>query len=1057
VRVNCPRCKVPVRGQARYCQSCGKRLDESPAAECARCEEELFPAARFCYSCGLPVAGASGRIDTGLLRAFAGLERLMPEPYLKQLLAARGQTRGERRVVTILFCDIEGSTAMAELLDPEEVMNVLNKAFKVLVEPVFRHEGTLARLMGDAVLAFFGAPVAHEDDAVRACRAATEIIEASKFYADELERERGIRGFNVRIGINTGLVVVGEVGTDYRVEYTAMGDAVNLAARMEASAESGTALLTVSTFELIDHAFSTADLGYIEVKGKSEPVHVFRLLTPRAAAHAEQATMPGAPFVGREAESTRIRLALEGLREGRGRTMAVVGDHGLGKSRLVAETCRTRPVDAVCVTARGAPHLQNAGFRMAGQMLQAVLGIDAHAPREEVLEALSENVSESFGTAPREGEPHPPASEKGDPLLPYLMGILDFPVAEESPALTPDLLRARIRSAFCTYLTRYSQSRPLILVWEDLTWADPSSLELIEALTPLAKSHAIVSILVFRDEEGPVRSFHERMRRTHRSAYEVIELRPLGDDDSDRLLSRLLEDRAIHESTRRLILDRAEGNAFFLEQISRSLIDAGTASSPGAHTDHLERIDVPTTVQSAVMSRIDRLHPDAKWVLQTASVVGRVFQQDVLEKLAEPELRADRLARALEELRRLGFLQTVSDRTGPAGLQETGLEGPGAPVPSEPLRIAAKSIENGSFLRAEYTFTHAMTAEVAYSSLLKSKRRELHRRTAELYETAATERIDDLAPILAHHFEKAGVPAKAYAYAVRSADRAARVHAYEETIAYYSKALAIEADAERSGPPAPQLDPPPVIVHEALAGVYHATSEYRSAIEHYDRAMTVEADERRQVTLHRKKGQVYEKWGKHEDARTEFESALAKMRKPLDPAEAAHVYSGLGMAAYHGGNLDEALQLGGIALEMMEVLDDKRGVAQACNNLGIAHCKKGDLATAQTLCERSISIWAALSDPLGLATAHNNFGLVALRQSKPQEAASQFEKAIVIFEKLGNRHGLARSYDNLSQASLDQERKDEAVDYMKKAVAILAEISSDATEIVPEMWQSGAW
>jgi class 3 adenylate cyclase/ribosomal protein L40E len=250
----CLGCKTDNPDHAKYCLSCGRTLIGLPPLVCTRCGESLPERAKFCFACGLPLSGAAdpGKIDTGFLRATATLERLMPKQYIKQLLATRGHAVGERRVVTILFFDIEGSTTMAELLDPEDVMNIMNAAFKVLIEPIFRHDGTLARLMGDAILAFFGAPVAHEDDPVSACRAALEIIDAAREFADQLECERGIRGFNVRVGINTGLVVVGEVGTDFRVEYTAMGDAVNLAARMESSAEPGTVLITHDTFKFIE-------------------------------------------------------------------------------------------------------------------------------------------------------------------------------------------------------------------------------------------------------------------------------------------------------------------------------------------------------------------------------------------------------------------------------------------------------------------------------------------------------------------------------------------------------------------------------------------------------------------------------------------------------------------------------------------------------------------------------------------------------------------------------------------------------------------------------------
>jgi class 3 adenylate cyclase len=231
------------------------------------------------------------------------IQRLVPREFADRLLATRGQVQAERRIVTILFSDVKGSTALAEALDPEDVMEIIDGAFDALIEPIYRYEGTLARLMGDAVLAFFGAPIAHEDDPERACRAALEIVEGARAYAERLERDRGIADFSVRVGINTGLVVVGEVGSDLRAEYTAMGDAINLAARMEGAAKPGTVLITDETHKLIAPLFETEALGSIEVKGKAEPVSVHRVL----AAKAVRGKMRGiagleSPLVGREPE-----------------------------------------------------------------------------------------------------------------------------------------------------------------------------------------------------------------------------------------------------------------------------------------------------------------------------------------------------------------------------------------------------------------------------------------------------------------------------------------------------------------------------------------------------------------------------------------------------------------------------------------------------------------------------------------------------------------------------------------------------------------------------------
>jgi class 3 adenylate cyclase len=332
--MKCPRCGMDNPEGAKFCLDCGARL----AVVCPQCGTSLPSHAKFCLECGTPVVTEHKKAEEipDELRERVG--RLVPREYAERLLASGRETAGERRVMTILLCDVKGSTAMAEELDPEDVMEIMDGAFDVLIEPIVRYEGTVARLMGDAVLAFFGAPIAHEDDPERACRAALEIVAGARAYGQRLERERGIRGFDVRAGINTGLVVVGEVGSDLRVEYTAMGDAINVTARIEEAAEPGTVLVSQETHRLITPRFETEAVGPIGVEGKAEPVTTYRVLAPKVApGKARGVAGLDSPLVGREAEFAALQETIEGLEAGVGGIVTIVGEAGIGKSRLVAE------------------------------------------------------------------------------------------------------------------------------------------------------------------------------------------------------------------------------------------------------------------------------------------------------------------------------------------------------------------------------------------------------------------------------------------------------------------------------------------------------------------------------------------------------------------------------------------------------------------------------------------------------------------------------------------------------------------------------------------------
>ncbi|MGD9002333.1 MAG: adenylate/guanylate cyclase domain-containing protein, partial [Anaerolineae bacterium] len=382
------------------------------------------PQAKFCFACGAPISTLSPRTDeqpevSALDKA---IERLVPREFAERLLATRGQVQRERRIVTILFSDVKGSTAMAEGLDPEDVIEIMDGAFDVLIGPIYRYEGTLARLMGDAILAFFGAPIAHEGDPERACRAALEIVAGARLYAEKLERERGISGFNVRVGINTGLVVVGEVGSDLRVEYTAMGDAINVAARMESAAEPGTILITEDTHKLIAHLFETESLGTIEVRGKVGPVPVYRVLRARATpARLRGVEGLDSPIVGREEELRALHQAVERLQAGVGGVVTIVGEAGIGKSRLVAEARKKVPPALQWVEGRCLSYGRSIAYVLWLDALRGMLGVGAEDSPGDVRRVLRQLIQRL-------------CPDRLEDVYPYLGRLMSLPLTPENEA-----------------------------------------------------------------------------------------------------------------------------------------------------------------------------------------------------------------------------------------------------------------------------------------------------------------------------------------------------------------------------------------------------------------------------------------------------------------------------------------------------------------------------------------------------------------------------------------------------------------------------------------------
>lgn len=772
--MNCPRCQTANPEVAKFCINCGNSLSTS----CSNCGTPLPSGAKFCLNCGQPVAAAAGitpsappasitpppaaapapQVDPALAR----LEQYIPKELLNKLERARANRsmEGERRIVTVLFCDVKGSTMLAEQLDPEEWAEIMNGAFKYLIEPVYRYEGTLARLMGDAILAFFGAPIAHEDDPQRAVLAALDIVEGIKEYRQQIKRSYGF-DLSVRVGINTGLVVVGEVGSDLRVEYTAMGDAVNLASRMEQTAEPGTVRISGNTYKSVSNLFEFESLGGIEVKGKSEPVEAYRVLARREGALPTRGIEGlNSPLVGRSRDLDTLRARMDDLISGQGQIVSVMGEAGLGKSRLISELRKSLVADGVIIEAghfpngletipclqwcegRSLSYETTTPYAPFADIFNSCFALRADDTTQEKLEKVRSNVSQVM-----------PGRE--DMVVPFLATLLGLELrgedAERMRYLEPPQLRGRIFHAVQSYIGALASKAPLALMFEDLHWVDPTSMELLTQLVPLTDSSSLMILAAFRPNTQDLSwQFHENAAREYAHRYTHVALEPLDEQDSRQLVANLLEIEDLPEKVRALILKKAEGNPFFVEEVIRSLLDAKLVVREGDRwraTREIENIAVPDTLAGVITARLDRLDEESKRVAQTAAVVGRDFAYDALEDIYEAP---HALGGAVSTLQRRELIR-----------------------------------EKSRIPRRAYLFKHVLTQETAYASVLLSRRRELHRRVAEYLERVEPDRAGEIA----RHYLEARQEERALPYLVRAGDSAAHADAREEAKGYYSKAV----------------------------------------------------------------------------------------------------------------------------------------------------------------------------------------------------------------------------------------------------------------------------
>ena len=640
----CPRCQTDNPEKARFCLNCGQALER----HCANCQTELAPGARFCMACGQPVLEQTPADADRLSRLTAAapgtLLQKMRTSYKEKLKSTTGAL-GEKRTVTTLLVDVVGSTKLAEQLDLETWMEGMNNAFDRVAPVVYKYEGTIVRLLGDSLLAFFGAPVAHEDDPQRTVRAGLEIIDLINQYAREIKIEHDV-DFAVRVCINTGPVVIGPLGDDLRFEYTAYGGTVNLTSRIKFAGPSMSVLITGNTYRYIAPYFDCEDLGLLNVKGISEELRVYQVKSARAVLGRTRGFADlESPMVGRDHEMATLLHLCDAVQMGLGRAVLVVGEPGLGKTRLIQEWQRKaeegrdsstgKPLTgklphARWVFGRCASFGQGLAYRSLIDLLKNMMGLSVGSDEPEVHAALLELTRSLFGDQLMEVYPY----------LGHLLSVkLEGEALERANITDPQALQTQYLSAMQRLLQLSTKEGPLILVLEDLHWADASSTEIFTKLLPLVLRAPILFCLVTRPEREAVGwKLVNAARELLGGSLAEITLDSLTEEDSRALVANLLDIEALPEAMRDLILKKAEGNPFFVEEVIRMLIERGALLHQNGTWIAQQEIsdrDIPDNLNGLLMGRIDRLPAEARYTLLVASVIGRNFPMKVLSEVMQ--------------------------------------------------------------------------------------------------------------------------------------------------------------------------------------------------------------------------------------------------------------------------------------------------------------------------------------------------------------------------------------------------------------------------------------
>jgi len=944
--MRCAQCQHDNPSGAMFCNTCGARLE----LVCPACKHVNVAGSRFCNSCGRALGDATPPLQPP---RFASPETYTPKHLAEKILTSKSSLEGERKQVTVLFADMKGSMELLADRDPEEARKLLDPVIEHMMEAVHGYEGTVSNLMGDGIMALFGAPLAHEDHAVRACYAALRMQELVNRYAEGVRRTEGVP-IQIRVGLNSGEVVVGAIGNDLKMDYTAIGQTVHLASRMEQLATPASILITAETLRLAEGYVEVKPLGPVSVKGLSEPVEVYEVIgAGLVRSRMEAAAARGlSRFVGRGAEIHALQQALEKAGAGHGQVAAVVGEPGVGKSRLFYEFTRSHRAQGWLILESSSASYGKATPNLPViDLIKTYCQIEARDDGRKIREKLTGKLL---------------ALDRAlEPILPAFLALLEVPVDDPQwRELDPPQRRQRTLDAIKRLLHRESQVQPLLVVFEDLHWIDSETQAFLDSMVESLPTARILLLVNYRPEYQ-----HGWGNKTY---YGQLRIDPLPPESAEELLRDLVGGDHALQPLKRLLVERTEGNPFFLEEIVRTLVETKVLTGArGAYrlTKDLDKIQVPATVQAVLAARIDRLSPEEKRLLQSASVVGENVPLMLLQAIVEmPE---DELRRSLGQLQAAEFLY------------ETSL-----------------------FPELEYTFKHGLTYQVAYNSLLHERQRALHARIVDAIETLYSDRLIEQVERLAHHAALGEVWDKAVTYLRQAGTKADARSANREAASYFDQALA----ALGRLPDDRETREQAIDLHFNLRNSLRALGEGERVLEHLRAAEALadaQGDERRLVRV-----SVY--IARELSAQGEYEQAVTACERNIGMARALDDY-GLEVAAtlrmgsnyYCLGNYPKAVEALGRNLVPLDspVVRERFGAislpfANSRISLAIALAERGEFVEAVARCTEAIQIAEAVSHLYTVAMAYRRMGLLHLRRGDLHQATLALEHALEICRRV---------------------------------------------------------
>jgi len=948
--MQCPQCHAENREPRRFCAECGALLNFA----CPSCGFSNEPGEKFCGGCGIQIPEPSSVPES----KFRSPDLYTPKHLADKILQSKSALEGERKQVTALFCDIANSTALANRLGPEEMHTLLNQFFELALAEVHRYEGTINQFLGDGFMALFGAPLAHEDHARRAALAALGIQK-------ELQNlgERTGQSIQVRMGLNTGLVVIGAIGDNLRMDYTAVGDTTNLAARLQQLAEQGQIVVSEATYQTVEGYCNTKFLGAFSLKGIPESVRVWEVTSDRGARtrleiEAERGLTP---FVGRERELVLLQECFEKARSEQGQMVFIVGEPGIGKSRLLYEFNRRLGNEADWCEGHSVSFGWSIAYHPLIDLIKRNFCIEENDSENVIIEKIERKILR--------------LGEDLKSILPYLRYLLAIDPGDPAlKTMEPQLRRAEIFDGLARLMLRSAEIRPHVIVFEDLHWMDQATELYLRYITDRIPAGRLLLILTYRP--GYINPVEERTFQSR------LALSSLSSADSITMTRSLLDVDSLPEDLQTMIVRKAEGNPFFVEEVVKTLRETAAirrSEDRFVLTKPLDDVVIPDKIQDVIQARIDRLDDEPKNTLQLASVIGREFTHRLVDRLADNRGRTD------DHIQVLKALELI--------------------------------YEKDIYPELAYMFKHALTQDVAYNSLLEKRRRELHRVIGRAVEELYADRLHEYYEIIAYHYGKGENWNKAMEFNLKAAKKAEQSFANREALTYYNQALEI---TEKDGSVADTSIL--MSLYEARAELYLVLNEFQQSISESEKHLAFARQESDPINESKALTAMgYASLWDHN-----FDQAKIYAREAIKVAEETgenSVLAGghfiLGQVEILTGRLDDGKPKLTRALHISQSAGDLMYEALSLGNLGHIKNWKGEFTQAIDVLSKGYKI--AKYNQL-LAPLFDNlfmYGIALTGNGEYDRAIDIFEEGLAFTEKVGDEIFYLRVMNSLGWLHLE--------------------------------------